>query len=84
MASAEEITKVGVTSMTSGGSTADDVARQAGSVRSSSILTNSARTGSPIRTWPGSTPNSSPTIRTPSGSCTSAITIGSFLPGTGG
>ena len=57
---------------------------QAGSVSSSSTRTNVARTGSPIRTWSGRTPGISPTIRTPSGSCTSATTMGSRLPGTGG
>ena len=84
VASAEATTNVGVTSMTSGGRVTADSGRQAGSVRSSSILTNSARTGRPIRTWPGAAPSSSPVIRTPSGSWTSATTMGSFLPGTGG
>src|SRR5690349_18678574 len=58
--------------------------RQAGSVRSLSIFTNSARTGMPTRTWSGSTPSSSPTIRTPSVSWTSATTNGAWWPGTGG
>src|ERR1700733_3322333 len=58
--------------------------RQAGSVSVSSTRTNSTRTGKPIRTRSGLTCSSSPTIRTPSVSCTSATTIGSDLPGTGG
>src|SRR5205823_13680032 len=58
--------------------------RQAGSVRSPSIFTNSARTGMPTRTWPVSTPSSSPTMRTPSVSWTSATTNGAWRPGTGG
>src|SRR6202034_1502454 len=45
---------------------------------------NSTWTGRPMRTWSGSVPVSSPTIRTPSSSATSAITIGSVRPGTGG
>ena len=84
VASAEAITKVGVTSITSSGSVPSASGRQAGNVSSSSTRTNVARTGNPIRTWSGRTPGISPTIRTPSGSCTSATTIGSRLPGTGG
>ena len=80
-------TKVGVTSITRSGQgsvSAEPPGGQGQGSRSSSTRTNSARTGSPIRTWSGRTPGSSPTIRTPSGSWTSAMTSGSFLPGTGG
>ena len=82
VASAEAITNVGVTSITRSGS-APLAGRQAGSAMSPARV-NVTRTGSPIRTWSGRTPGISPSIRTPSGSCTSATTIGSRLPGTGG
>ncbi len=107
VASAVEITNVGVTSIRSSGSSSPGSlarppaggaagtggssgldstvrSRHAGSVSSSSTRWNSTWTGRPMRTWSGSVPVSSPTIRTPSSSATSAITIGSARPGTGG
>src|SRR6185312_3375473 len=58
--------------------------RQAGSVSSASTSSNATRTGRPMCTRSGSMSSSSPTMRTPSMSWTSAMTMGSRRPGTGG